>query len=512
MYSETNQLDIDTVVHIYAKDDDLQSHDLSNAQLRDLREAAAGATIMTYPGGGDYERALFVSMGDAPFSSNHSKLQSTIHSTVQALRSHKVPRAVVRLDPKVLGIKDEHALHQMLRHVTHTAILSEHSDERRMTTDERKTFRLQEVALTVEPATENLREIVLEQAKLSAATCLAKDVANSRANEANCAFMAQVATEIGLKHSMSVEVLEYDQMLEKGMGLITAVGRSGPKESQARIVLMEHKGDPGTEETVVVIQRNSNSCGSRCLTSYASQVVGKGLVFDTGGLNLKPTGSMESMFLDKHGACTVLGLMDAVGSMGLKANVVGVVALAENSVGPEAYRPSDILTSLKGTTVAVNNTDAEGRLVLADAMTYAQKKYKGVHTMIDVATLTGAMVVALGEYFGGVFTTSEALGKELAVVGKAVDEEVWRMPLGPLYTKELEHPECDIASTGKGRAGGSCTAAAFLEHFVEKDVAWAHIDIAGVGMIESARGHRARGGTGWGVQLLARWLQDYHTK
>merc|ERR1711871_338374 len=145
-------------------------------------------------------------------------------------------------------------------------------------------------------------------------------------------------------------------------------------------------------------------------------------------------------------------------------------------------------------------------------MTYTQQKYPGVHTVVDVATLTGAMVVALGEYFGGVFTPDDALAADLNRLGKECDEEIWRMPLGPLYTKELEHPECDLASTGKGRAGGSCTAAAFLEHFVEKGVKWAHIDIAGVGMIEAARGHRAKGGTGWGVQLLTRWLEENGAK
>merc|ERR1712046_464804 len=274
------------------------------------------------------------------------------------------------------------------------------------------------------------------------------------------------------------------------MGLISAVGQGAV--TPPRIICLKYSGDSNNADTLALID--------------------KGVTFDTGGLNLKGTGNIETMYLDQHGSCTVLGVMKALVALKVKANVVGVLACAENAIGPHATKPHEILHSYKGLSVQNNNTDAEGRLCLADSMTHAQREFKGIDTLFYFATLTGACVVALGTYAAGLYCNDDEVAANLHALGVRTDERVWRMPLYDEYNEELNsNPQCDLNSTGKGPAGGSCTAAAFLSNFVDQGVKWAHFDIAGAAMPKEARGHVNAGGNGWGVELIVRYIQQFRT-
>ena len=233
--------------------------------------------------------------------------------------------------------------------------------------------------------------------------------------------------------------------------------------------------------------------------------IGKGVTFDSGGISIKPSAGMEDMKWDMGGAGVVIGLMKALAGRKAKVNVVGVVGLVENMPSGSAQRPGDIVTSMSGQTIEVLNTDAEGRLVLADALWYTKERFKP-HTMVDLATLTGAILVALGDQYAGLFSNNDNLADELIGAGRAVDERVWLMPMGSGYDKMIDSPAADMQNIG-GRWGGSITAAQFLKRFVG-DTKWAHFDIAGVTWSKSGSPIAPKGGTGFGVRLLDRWVKD----
>jgi leucyl aminopeptidase len=233
-------------------------------------------------------------------------------------------------------------------------------------------------------------------------------------------------------------------------------------------------------------------------------LIGKGVVFDTGGISIKPSAGMEDMKGDMGGSAAVAGTIAALARRKAKANVVGIVGLVENMPDANAQRPGDIVTSMAGKTIEVLNTDAEGRLVLADLIHYAQEKL-GPAAMIDLATLTGAIIVALGHHHAGLFATDDALAEALLAAGSASGEKVWRMPLAEPYDKLIESKVADMKNIG-GRDAGSITAAQFLKRFVAKDMPWAHLDIAGTAMASPASDTNQSWGSGFGVQLLDRLI------
>ena len=236
-------------------------------------------------------------------------------------------------------------------------------------------------------------------------------------------------------------------------------------------------------------------------------VIGKGVCFDSGGISIKPGGGMEDMKGDMAGAACVVGLLHALASRKAKANVVGIIGLVENMPSGDAQRPGDIVTTLSGQTVEVINTDAEGRLVLADLLWYAQDRFKP-KLMIDLATLTGAILVALAQEYAGLFSNNDELAERLTAAGRATGEKVWRMPLGPEYDKLIDSKFADMKNVG-GRHGGSITAAQFLQRFVN-DAPWAHLDIAGTGMNAPQTETNKSWGSGWGVRLLDRLVKDHY--
>ncbi|MEM8869375.1 MAG: leucyl aminopeptidase [Pseudomonadota bacterium] len=282
-----------------------------------------------------------------------------------------------------------------------------------------------------------------------------------------------------------VEVLEEDALSELGMGALLGVGQGSRSPTK-----------------VVVIQWN----GGGSEAPFA--LVGKGVVFDTGGISIKPAGGMEDMTMDMGGAGVVSGVMHAVAARGAKANVVGLVGLVENMPDGNAQRPGDVVTSMKGDTIEVINTDAEGRLLLADVMWYAQERFEPVG-MINLATLTGAIIIGLGHHNAGVFSNDDTLCDRFLSAATAEGEGAWRMPMGPAYDKQLKSHVADMANVG-GRAAGSITAAQFIKRFVKDEVPWIHLDIAGVASVKQATAFAPRGATGWGVRSLDRLIADHY--
>ncbi|MET0444927.1 MAG: leucyl aminopeptidase, partial [Pseudorhodoplanes sp.] len=287
------------------------------------------------------------------------------------------------------------------------------------------------------------------------------------------------------KLGVGVEVLDMAALRRLKMGALLGVGQGSRQES--RVVIMSWNGGPKGEKPVAF--------------------VGKGVCFDTGGLSIKPAGGMEDMKGDMAGAACVAGLMQALASRKAKANVVGAIGLVENMPDGNAQRPGDIVTTMSGQTIEIINTDAEGRLVLADVLWYVAKKHKPKF-MIDLATLTGAIMVALGTDHAGLFSNNDELALRLATVGQATGERVWRMPLSPDYDKLIDSQFADMKNTG-GRYGGSITAAQFLQRFVD-GTPWAHLDIAGTAMGAPKTEINQSWGSGYGVRLLDRLVADYY--
>ncbi|BBU56006.1 putative cytosol aminopeptidase [Mameliella alba] len=284
--------------------------------------------------------------------------------------------------------------------------------------------------------------------------------------------------EIGLE----VEVLEEDQLEKLGMGALLGVGMGSAMPS--KVVTMRWKGAEGAPLALI----------------------GKGVVFDTGGISLKPAAGMEDMTMDMGGAGTVSGVMKTLALRKAKAHVVGMVGLVENMPSHMAQRPGDIVTSMKGDTIEVINTDAEGRLVLADVMWHAQEAEKPA-AMIDLATLTGACIVALGHENAGVFSNDDGLAGDFIKAAQAEGEGAWRLPLGQAYDDMLKSQKADIKNVG-GRPAGAITAAQFLQRFVQEGTPWIHLDIAGVAQVSKDTDLSPKGATGWGVMALDRLVRD----
>ena len=287
---------------------------------------------------------------------------------------------------------------------------------------------------------------------------------------------------------VEIKILGEKDMDQLGMGALLGVGQGSIRES--KMVVMKWNGAEDPNEQPIAF-------------------VGKGVTFDTGGISLKPSGGMEDMKYDMGGSATVAGLIKALAGRKAKVNAVGVIGLVENMPGHNAQRPSDIVNTMSGQTVEVLNTDAEGRLVLADALWYTQDKFSP-KIMINLATLTGAIVIALGNEHAGLFSNNDKLSSELLKAGLETEEKLWRFPIdkvGEGYDKLIDSKIADIQNISSGRGAGSITAAQFLQRFVN-DVPWAHLDIAGVAWAKKANDITPEGGAGYGVRLLDRFVAD----
>ncbi len=314
-----------------------------------------------------------------------------------------------------------------------------------------------------------------------------RDLVSEPANVLTPASLAQRARELS-KLGVKVEVLDKRRMAELGMGALLGVAQGSVNDP--RLVVMRWNGAP------------------RARDKRPIAFVGKGVTFDSGGISIKAAGGMEDMKWDMGGAGVVVGLMRALAGRKAKVNAVGIAGCVENMPSGSAQRPGDVVKTMSGQTVEVINTDAEGRLVLGDAMWYCQDRFKP-RAMIDLATLTGAIIVSLGHEMAGLFASDETLADRLIAAGKAVGEPVWRMPLGEAYDKMIASDIADFKNIG-GRPAGSITAAQFLKRFIQDGVAWAHLDIAGVTWSSKTKPTVPKGGTAFGVRLLDRLVAEHY--
>jgi leucyl aminopeptidase len=315
-------------------------------------------------------------------------------------------------------------------------------------------------------------------AKVAQGTVLARDLANEPSNVATPEYLAQKARTIAEKYGMELEILDRASIEEEGLTGLAAVGRSASNEP--RYIVLEHRG--GGDSAPVVL-------------------IGKAVTFDSGGISIKPAAGMEEMKFDMSGGAAVLGAMEAIGALELPLNVVALVPATENLPGGSAFKPGDVLRMHSGKTVEIVSTDAEGRLILADALSYARRYEPSA--VVDCATLTGACVVALGDHASGLMGNDEDLMAEVQAAGEVTGEKAWPLPLFEEYTEQIKGDTADIKNSG-GRKGGALTAGAFLKEFA--DYPWAHLDIAGTAYGKKGNAYTTKGATGVPTRLLVEFL------
>src|SRR3989338_70602 len=327
---------------------------------------------------------------------------------------------------------------------------------------------------------------------VAAGVFLARDLVSEPANILYPETLAGRAKELS-RLGIKVEVLGENSMKRLGMGALLGVGQGSAHES--KLVVMQWNG-----------AHRNHTGGGKSKADAPIVIVGKGVTFDTGGISIKPALGMEDMKYDMAGSAVVIGLMKALAGRKAKVNDVGVIGLVENMPSGAAQRPGDVVTSMSGQTIEVVNTDAEGRLVLADALWYAKERFKP-RMMINLATLTGAIVICLGNEKAGLFSNNDSLAAHIDKAGDLEGEKLWRMPLDDEYDNMLKSNIADMKNISGDRGAGSITAAQFLQRFVGK-TPWAHLDIAGVSWTSKDKAITPKGGTGYGVRLLDRLVAD----
>jgi leucyl aminopeptidase len=327
------------------------------------------------------------------------------------------------------------------------------------------------------------------------AVCLARDLASTPGQDLPPQALAERARDVAKRVGAKVTVMDAAAMERLGMNCVLAVGRGSPHEPCFIELVKEPAG--------IRAGRAGEKRGSAKPPTVV--LVGKGVTFDTGGVSLKPREGMSKMKYDMSGAAAVIGTFAALDTLALPFRLVGLVPSAENAIGGRSFKPGDVLRALDGTTIEITNTDAEGRLLLADALGYAKRF--APEAVVDLATLTGAMSIALGRHAAGLFTADERLAGELHRAGETTGERLWRMPLWGDFLAEMRGDTADLVNSNERREGASCTAAAFLSHFA-KGMPWAHLDIASTAWTYNDRPDAARGPNAFGVRLLVEWLES----
>jgi leucyl aminopeptidase len=410
-------------------------------------------------------------------------LRRAAGQVLRALKKWKVSRAAIVL-PAVETISPKAAADAVATGVSLAAFeFREFKGTASKENDEGKDRKPIEVSII---GGEEIEAAVERSNVVCAAQNYCRTVGSRPANDINPVTLAKEAQAMARQSGLRCRVLDEKEMARLGMGGILAVGG----------------GSIPTPPRMIVLQYRSGRRGARTLMA-----VGKAITFDTGGISIKPAEKMGKMIFDKCGGMAVLGFMHAVAKLKLPIDVVGILASAENAISSRAYRPGDILRMYNGVTVDVTNTDAEGRLVLGDALAWGIETYKPT-AVVDLATLTGGVVVALGKTMAGVMSNSDSLVRQLAVAGEAEGEIMWRLPFGQDQRDFIKAEAADIVNAG-GREGHPLQGGAFLSYFVPQDesVPWAHLDIAGVADTEKELPYYSIGATGWGVRTLVRWAE-----
>ncbi len=349
---------------------------------------------------------------------------------------------------------------------------------------EKKETSLELITLIVPPAAaKKFSHLPLQVSAVCSGTILAREWVSTPSNEKTPAQFAASIMDQTKATDLKITVLDEKKLKQKKFGALLAVAAGS--QNRPRLLMLEHK-PKGAKKTIALI--------------------GKGVTFDSGGINLKLTGSLDGMKMDMAGAAAVAATLITASKLNVNLHIVGVLPLVENMPSGNAARPGDIVRTFAGKTVEIGNTDAEGRLILADAMAYAIQTFKP-QAVVDMATLTGACIVALGEKIAGVFSSDDALARAIVESGKKTGERCWHLPLPEDYKELLKSDLADLSNMSSSRWGGAITAALFLSEFA-KDTAWAHIDIAGTALIKKPDAFCAAGGTGFGVRLLLDWLKN----
>jgi len=412
------------------------------------------------------------------------KLRDLAGEAVRTLHKHKAKSAALALWAGGEG-RPEHA--ESARAVAEGCLLGAYLYRRHMTKDDNG-HEVEEIVLLENNS--NLLDAVgegLEKGRITAgAVMMARDMVNEPANHMTPAHMAEMAGEVATRHGLNIKVMDRSHMEKEKMGALLGVAR-GTAEPPKFIVL-DYRGDPSKKEVV--------------------GLVGKGLTFDSGGISLKPQEFMSEMKGDMSGGAVVIAAMDAIAQMKPAVNVTALIPATENLPGGRALKPGDVLKASNGKTIEVVNTDAEGRLILADALSYAVRN--GLSPIVDLATLTGACHVALGDLYAGLFSNDSVLAGRLIKAAGDGGEKLWQLPLPEEYKDLNKSDIADIKNSG-GRYGGAITAALFLQEFVG-ETPWAHIDIAGPFMTDKTKGVLVKGATGFGVRTLIRFVSDFNDK
>lgn len=429
-----------------------------------------GEVICYYPSKGKEKRILFVGLGDEHTLTGEDIRRSfanAIHSIKAKVKSVNV------VIPESKRLTEE----EIFTAAVEGTLLANHVFDLHKSKKEKTISHI----TFISKSKQNIKELhtIIE------CVFFAREMIIDNADDVTPTFLAKKAQELAKAHSsIKTTVLHRRQIEEKKLGLLAAVARSSAVEPA--LIIIEYKGDP----------RSKRKIG----------LAGKGITFDTGGLNLKPTGGMETMRDDMSGAAAVLGTLRAVTALKLPINIVAVIASTENAIGSKSYKPGDIYRSHAGINVEISNTDAEGRLVLADALSYLQEQFD-LEQMIDIGTLTGGAIVALGEEVAALMSNNDALAKKLLEAGEKTYERLWRMPLYEEYKDLLKSSVADIKNAGVRKAS-SIQAAMFLQEFIKKPLRWAHIDIAGVAFPEQRKSYQPIQATGFGVRLLVEFFKQ----
>ena len=424
--------------------------------------------------------AMVASMGNQA-EWDTDKLRDMAGETVRALRRHRAKSAAFALPA---GAERIPGRDDFSRAVAEGCLLGAYQYKRHMTKDENGPETGEIVLLENDTAAFGVVEKGFERGRITAgAVIMARDMVNEPANHMTPSHMAEKAREVASRHNLGITVMDRTQMEIEKMGALLGVSQ-GTSEPPSFIIL-EYRGDPSAKQTV--------------------GLVGKGLTFDSGGISLKPQEFMSDMKGDMAGGAAVIAAMDAIAAMRLPVNVTALIPATENLPGGRALKPGDVLKASNGKTIEVVNTDAEGRLILADALSYAVKN--GLSPVVDLATLTGACHVALGDLYAGLFSNDNELAGRLVKAADRGGEKLWQLPLPEEYREMNKSDIADIKNSG-GRYGGAITAALFLQEFTA-ETAWAHIDIAGPFMTDKTRGVLVKGATGFGVRTLIRFIEGF---
>jgi len=425
-------------------------------------------------------RLLLVGLGEEKNLTLEQLRRSAAAATKRAADIHADSAAF--LLPKIPG--NAFSSSEAAKAISEGAWLSQYRFEKYITSKEDRKDKVKELTIVTENDVDekSVKKVLQEVRIICEATELARDLANAPPNEIYPESLATVARQSAARHGYRIQVWDKPRIEQMKFGGLLAVNAGSNKPP--RFIILEHHSAQKNLPTVVL--------------------VGKGVTFDAGGISIKPAGGMSEMKMDMSGAAAVIGTMEATARLNLPVHLVGLIPATENLLGGSAMKPGDIITHYGGKTSEVDNTDAEGRLILADALAYASI-YKPA-AVIDLATLTGACVVALGQHTTGMMGTDDELMANLKAAGEKTFERLWQLPLFEEYEKQIKSDVADVKNTG-GRWAGAITAALFLKKFIG-DYKWVHLDIAGPAILEESQPYAAKGGSGIGVRLLVEYLKS----